>query len=146
MSSEDMWLRRDEEVQLAEEKGLETDSGAADFGEPMLDSTIWGCQLWPGHGEGREADPRKKKPCLETLICIAALRKSEIFSERRNWNMKLKQLWTAIWHWQYCRKGWGERIVLWFRRGGLGLLLLQQTLWPFGLSSHQKRFWTNLSV
>lgn len=35
MLSEGVWLSK-EEVQLVKEKGLETDSGAADFGEPML--------------------------------------------------------------------------------------------------------------
>lgn len=34
--------------------------------------------------------------------------------------MKLKQLCSATWNWQYCRMGWGERIVQWFGTGGLG--------------------------
>lgn len=39
MLSEGVWLIKDE-VQLVKEKGLETDFGAADFGETMLESNI----------------------------------------------------------------------------------------------------------
>ena len=55
MSNEGMWLSKDEEVQLVKEKGLETDSGAADFGQPMLDSNIWGasCDQGMGRPEGQ---------------------------------------------------------------------------------------------
>lgn len=41
MSSKAMQLSKDE-VQLVEENGLQRDSGAADFGEPMLERNIWG--------------------------------------------------------------------------------------------------------
>lgn len=55
MLSRGVWLSKDEEVQLVKKEWLEIDSGAADFGEPMLKSSIWGARC----GQGMERPERQ---------------------------------------------------------------------------------------
>lgn len=81
MLSEGVWLSKDEE------KGLETGSGSADFGEPILtgkqqlNATCH--QAWKGQ---------------HTLTCIAVLKNSEVFSEETE--LQQKQLGSAACYWQ----------------------------------------------
>lgn len=97
MSSKATQLSKDE-VQLVEENWIRKRFWSSRFWRACAGKKHLGCQLWLGHGGARDTDPRMKNPCPEALVCIAALRKSEILSEGRNSNMKMKHLCTAIWY------------------------------------------------